>query len=88
MGLYLRKCGKKMDVETSDLDVLIIVSSEKNVKGLQDKMTELTSSIFTGFGLSLSPVILTDFQWRKGKQFQELKKNVIQDHIPLVGEMR
>ena len=80
--------AKKMDVETSDLDVLIIVSSEKNVKGLQDKMTELTSSIFTGFGLSLSPVILTDFQCRKGKQFQELKKNVIQDQIPLVGEMR
>lgn len=80
--------AKKMDVETSDLDVLIIVSSEKNIKGLQDKMTELTSSIFTGFGLSLSPVILTDFQWRKGRQFQELKKNVIQDHIPLVGEMR
>ena len=80
--------AKKMDVETSDLDVLIIVSSEKNVKGLQDKMTELTSSIFTGFGLSLSPLILTNFQWRKGKQFQELKKNVIQDHIPLVGEMR
>ena len=80
--------AKKMDVEFSDLDVLIIVSSEKKVKGLQDKMTVLTSSIFTGFGLSMSPVILTDFQWRKGKQFHELKKNVILDHIPLVGEMR
>jgi len=58
------------------------------MKIMQDKMTELISSIISGFGLSLSPVILTDFQWRKGKQFQELKKNIIQDQIPLVGEMR
>ena len=80
--------AKKMDVETSDLDVLVVVKGEKEMKIMQDKMTELISSIISGFGLSLSPVILTDFQWRKGKQFQELKKNVIQDHIPLVGEMR
>ena len=80
--------AKKMDVETSDLDVLVVVKGEKEMKIMQDKMTELISSIISGFGLSLSPVILTDFQWRKGKQFQELKKNVIQDQIPLVGEMR
>ena len=80
--------AKKMDVETSDLDVLVVVKGEKEMKIMQDKMTELISSIISGFGLSLSPVILTDFQWCKGKQFQELKKNVIQDHIPLVGEMR
>ena len=80
--------AKKMDVETSDLDVLVVVKGEKEMKIMQDKMTELISSIISGFGLSLSPVILTDFQWRKGKQFQELKKNIIQDQIPLVGEMR
>ena len=80
--------AKKMDVETSDLDVLVVVKGKKEMKIMQDKMTELISSIISGFGLSLSPVILTDFQWRKGKQFQELKKNVIQDQIPLVGEMR
>ena len=79
--------AKKMDVETSDLDVLVVVKGEKEMKIMQDKMTELISSIISGFGLSLSPVILTDFQWRKGKQFQELKKNIIQDQIPLVGEM-
>jgi len=79
--------AKKMDVETSDLDVLVVVKGEKEMKIMQDKMTELISSIISGFGLSLSPVILTDFQWCKGKQFQELKKNVIQDQIPLVGEM-
>ena len=66
--------AKKMDVETSDLDVLVVVKGEKEMKIMQDKMTELISSIISGFGLSLSPVILTDFQWRKGKQFQELKK--------------
>jgi len=79
--------AKKMDVEFSDLDMLIIVKDEKEIENLQDKMTELISSIISGFGLSLSPVILTDFQWRKGKQFQELKKNVIQDHIPIVGQL-
>ena len=79
--------AKKMDVETSDLDVLVVVKGEKEMKIMQDKMTELISSIISGFGLSLSPVILTDFQWRKGKQFQELKKNIIQNQIPLVGEM-
>ena len=79
--------AKKMDVEFSDLDMLIIVKDEKEIENLQDKMTELISSIISGFGLSLSPVILTDFQWRKGKQFQELKKNIIQDHIPIVGQL-
>ena len=79
--------AKKMDVEFSDLDMLIIVKVEKEIENLQDKMTELISSIISGFGLSLSPVILTDFQWRKGKQFQELKKNIIQDHIPIVGQL-
>jgi len=79
--------AKKIDVESSDLDVLVVVKGEKEMEILQDKMTELISSIISGFGLLLSPVILTDSQWRKGKQFQDLKKSVMEDHISLVGEM-
>jgi predicted nucleotidyltransferase len=79
--------AKKMDVEFSDLDVLIIVEDEKEIENLQDKMTELISSIISGFGLSLSPVLLTNNQWRIEKRFLNLKESVMQDHIPLVGVM-
>jgi len=48
-------------------------------------MTELISSIISEFGLSLSPILLTNNQWRIEKRFQNLKESVMQDHIPLVG---
>jgi len=79
--------AKKMDVEFSDLDVLIIVEDEKEIENLQDKMTELISSIISEFGLSLSPILLTNNQWRIEKRFLNLKESVMQDHIPLVGVM-
>ncbi|MBC8345001.1 MAG: hypothetical protein H8E56_01935 [Candidatus Marinimicrobia bacterium] len=79
--------AKKMDVEFSDLDLLIIVKGEKEIENLQDKMTKLISGIFTVFGLSLSPIILTEKQWRNEKQFQDLKESVMQDHIPFVGSI-
>mgnify|MGYP003997047867 FL=1 len=79
--------AKKMDVEFSDLDMLIIVEDEKEIENLQDKMTELISSIISEFGLSLSPILLTNNQWRIEKRFLNLKESVMQDHIPLVGVM-
>ena len=79
--------AKKIDVESSDLDLLVILKNENELQLIQEYIIELISNIFIDYGLSLSPVLLTKYQWQKEKQYQGLKKNVMQDHIPLVGEI-
>ena len=79
--------AKKIDVESSDLDLLVILTNEKELQLIQENIIELISNIFSGYGLSLSPVLFTVDQWQKEKQFHDLKKSVMEDHIPLVGDM-
>ncbi len=79
--------AKKIDVESSDLDLLVILKNEKDLQLIQENIIELISNIFSGYGLSLSPVLFTVDQWQKENQFQDLKKSVMEDHISLVGEM-
>lgn len=77
---------KKTDSESSDLDILIVVTNEKDVETLQDKMIDLTTGVFTDFGLSLSPVILTVKQWNEDRQFRDFRDGIHQDHIHLAGK--
>ena len=79
--------AQNTDSETSDLDVLIVVKDEQKVDLLENKITTWSADIYTNFGLSFSPVILTADQWQNSKQFHNLKENVIQSNIPLVVNM-
>jgi hypothetical protein len=78
--------ANKTDSETSDLDVLIVADDEGKVIFIEDKVITWSADIYTKFGLSFSPVILTVNQWQNNERFSDLKENVIQTHIPLTGK--
>ena len=79
--------AQNTDYETSDLDVLIVVKDEENIPLLEDKIATWSADIYMHYGLSFAPVILTTDQWKHSKQFRELKKNIIQSNIPLIGHV-
>ena len=78
--------AKRTDTVLSDLDLLIIISDAGKFDLMQDITSELSIDIFSKFGLSLSPLILTATQWTGDKQFMDLKIDIVQHHIQLAGK--